>query len=104
MAANPRAHARPHRAYADSKTLNEEKRERLIKQVQADGNLVYGVDVLSAADISAQMLSRCGTARPRPSLPDTLCVLAQLPARSAAEGPFPLLACLLPPRVASCCL
>lgn len=48
------------RAYADSKTLNEEKREALFRQVDADPSLVWAVDVLSAADISRQMLSRCG--------------------------------------------
>ncbi len=48
----------PQRAYADSKTLTEAQREALFGQVEADEDLVYIHDVLSAATISAQMLGR----------------------------------------------
>jgi len=48
----------PHRAYADSKTLTEAQRESLFAQVEADPDLVYMHDILSARAISAQMLGR----------------------------------------------
>jgi ribonuclease HII len=44
---------------ADSKTLAEEKREALFKRIQADEKLLWAVDVISAAELSAKMLSRC---------------------------------------------
>ncbi|KAI7838350.1 hypothetical protein COHA_007918 [Chlorella ohadii] len=45
--------------FADSKTLNEEKRERLYEAIQAQGSMLgYEADVLSAAIISGKMLSR----------------------------------------------
>lgn len=46
------------RAFADSKTLTEEKRERLFEQIQQDHSLGYLADALSAQFISAKMLSR----------------------------------------------
>jgi hypothetical protein len=46
------------RAYADSKTLTHAQREALFKQVQADEQLAYASDSLSAAFISGQMLAR----------------------------------------------
>jgi len=44
---------------ADSKTLAEEKREALFKRIQADEKLLWAVDVISAAELSAKMLRRC---------------------------------------------
>ncbi|KAI3432463.1 hypothetical protein D9Q98_004012 [Chlorella vulgaris] len=45
--------------FADSKTLSEEKRERLFSVIQAEGGtLGYQADVLSAALISGKMLGR----------------------------------------------
>ncbi|KAL4856715.1 Ribonuclease H2 subunit A [Chlorella vulgaris] len=45
--------------FADSKTLSEEKRERLYSVIQAEGGtLGYQADVLSAALISGKMLGR----------------------------------------------
>lgn len=46
------------RAYADSKTLSEDKRDALLKAIQADTQLAYLIDTVSAADISVNMLSR----------------------------------------------
>ena len=48
----------PCRAFADSKTLTEEKRESLFEEVLADSMMGYAVDCISAADISSQMLRR----------------------------------------------
>ena len=48
----------PCRAFADSKTLTEEKRESLFEEVLADPVMAYAVDCISAADISSQMLRR----------------------------------------------
>lgn len=45
-------------AYADSKTLTEEKRQSLFDAVQQDTQISSLFDVLSAADISVNMLSR----------------------------------------------
>ena len=53
--------ADPHcnrRAYADSKTLTEDKRENLFEAIQQDSQISFLFDVLSAADISMSMLSR----------------------------------------------
>ena len=46
------------RAYADSKTLTHAQRDALFEQVQADEQLAYASDSLSAAFISGQMLAR----------------------------------------------
>lgn len=46
------------RAYADSKTLTEDKRETLFEAIQQDAQISFVFDVLSAADISMSMLSR----------------------------------------------
>ncbi len=47
------------RGFADSKTLNEEKRERLYEAIQAQGGLLgYEADVLSAAVISGALGGR----------------------------------------------
>lgn len=46
------------RAYADSKTLTEDKRENLFEAIQQDPQISFLFDVLSAADISMNMLSR----------------------------------------------
>ena len=46
------------RAYADSKTLTEEKRERLLSQIEGDPGMGYIADVLDASFIAARMLSR----------------------------------------------
>ncbi|KAL0019377.1 hypothetical protein WJX77_001826 [Trebouxia sp. C0004] len=45
-------------AYADSKTLNEDKREILFETIQQDSQISCLYDALSAADISVNMLSR----------------------------------------------
>lgn len=45
-------------AYADSKTLTEDKRENLFEAIQQDPQISFLFDVLSAADISMNMLSR----------------------------------------------
>ncbi|KAL3135483.1 hypothetical protein ABBQ38_005963 [Trebouxia sp. C0009 RCD-2024] len=45
-------------AYADSKTLTEDKRENLFEAIQQDSQISFLFDVLSAADISMSMLSR----------------------------------------------
>jgi ribonuclease HII len=45
-------------AYADSKTLTEEKREHLFEQLQADAAMGWMVDSISAAELSAKMLRR----------------------------------------------
>jgi hypothetical protein len=53
------------RGFADSKTLSEEKRERLYAAIQAGGDLLgQRADVLSAAFISGAVL--CTTRRQRP--------------------------------------
>lgn len=49
----------PCRAFADSKTLNEEQREALFADIRADGRLGYAIESVSAAYISARMLRRC---------------------------------------------
>lgn len=46
------------RAFADSKTLNEEQREALFADIQGDGRLGYAIESVSAAYISARMLRR----------------------------------------------
>ncbi|DBA66720.1 TPA: hypothetical protein ACH3X2_001870 [Trebouxia sp. C0005] len=45
-------------AYADSKTLNEDKRELLYEAIQQDSQICFLYDALSATDISVNMLSR----------------------------------------------
>ena len=45
-------------AYADSKTLTEEKREVLFEKLKADGAMGWMVDSISAAELSAKMLRR----------------------------------------------
>ena len=47
-------------AYADSKTLTEEKREALFAQLKADAAMGYMVDSISAHALSTKMLRRCG--------------------------------------------
>ena len=47
-----------YRAYADSKTLTDEKREALYKDTHKDNQVAFACDVLSANDISINMLSR----------------------------------------------
>ena len=49
------------RSFADSKTLNEEKRDTLFQEIAEDGSLGTAVDVLDACILSAQMLARCST-------------------------------------------
>ncbi len=46
------------RAYADSKTLNEDRRELLFEAIQQDSQICFLYDALSATDISVSMLSR----------------------------------------------
>jgi ribonuclease H2 subunit A len=46
-------------AYADSKTLTEEKRESLFAQLKADANMGWMVDSISPQMLSAKMLSKC---------------------------------------------
>lgn len=46
------------RSYADSKTLTEADRSKLFKALAADPHCVYAADLLSAVDISRQMLGR----------------------------------------------
>ena len=46
----------PCRAFADSKTLTEEKREALFQEIAEDAGMRSAVDVLCAQTISAQML------------------------------------------------
>ena len=46
------------RAYADSKTLTEDKRESLFEAMHQDTQISSLSDVLSAGDISENMLSR----------------------------------------------
>ena len=48
------------RAFADSKTLTEEKREALFEEIAKDSSMGSAVDVLDARTISAQMLHRYG--------------------------------------------
>lgn len=48
------------RAFADSKTLNDEQREGLFVSVRGDDRLGYAIESVSAAHISAHMLRRCG--------------------------------------------
>ena len=45
--------------YADSKALNEEKRDALFAQLKADGAMGWIVDAISAAALSTKMLRRC---------------------------------------------
>ncbi len=45
-------------AYADSKTLTEEKREGLFAQLKADAAMGWMVDAISAATLSAKMLRK----------------------------------------------
>jgi ribonuclease HII len=52
----------PCRAFADSKTLTEEKRDALMADIRADPMMGTVVDSLIAAEISAKMLQRRGTA------------------------------------------
>ena len=49
----------PCRSFADSKTLNEEKRDALFQEIAEDVSLGTAVDVLDACILSAQMLARC---------------------------------------------
>ncbi len=49
----------PCRPYKDSKTLTEERRAVLFATLRRDERCAYATDVISAAEISAQMLSRC---------------------------------------------
>ena len=49
------------RSFADSKTLNEEKRDTLFQEIAEDASLGTAVDVLDACILSAQMLARCQT-------------------------------------------
>ncbi|GAB4814706.1 hypothetical protein N2152v2_001752 [Parachlorella kessleri] len=58
LATSPAETSAPPEEFADSKTLTEEKRERLYEQIQQDPGLGYLADVLSAELISAKMLSR----------------------------------------------
>lgn len=46
------------RAFADSKTLTEAKRDQLFAEMQTAEDVGYAVDVVPAAEISAQMLRR----------------------------------------------
>lgn len=55
------------RGFADSKTLNEEKRERLYEAIQRQGGMLgYEADVLSAAVISGVL---CCLVDYRPAVP-----------------------------------
>ncbi len=47
------------RAFADSKTLKDERREALFADIRGDGRLGYAIEAVSAAYISAKMLQRC---------------------------------------------
>lgn len=44
------------RAFADSKTLKEEKREQLFSSIEQDDVIGFAIESISAAEISAQML------------------------------------------------
>lgn len=44
------------RAFADSKTLKEEKREQLFANIEEDALVGFAIESISAAEISAQML------------------------------------------------
>ena len=46
------------RAFADSKTLTEEKREALYEEILADSGLGWAVESISARELSAKMLQR----------------------------------------------
>ena len=48
------------RAYADSKTLSEDRREALMQDMAKNMHVAFLCDVLSASDISMNMLSRYG--------------------------------------------
>ncbi|CAL5227381.1 g10331 [Coccomyxa viridis] len=50
-------HALTERSFADSKTLNEEKRDTLFLEIAEDASLGTAVDVLDACILSAQMLA-----------------------------------------------
>lgn len=52
------------RAYADSKTLTDEKREHLYGEMEAAGDIGFAVDRIAAAEISSQMLRRYGCMSP----------------------------------------
>ena len=45
------------RAFADSKTLTEARREELYKEMAGDASLGYAADVLSAKTLSVKMLA-----------------------------------------------
>lgn len=53
------AHSARGRAFADSKTLKDERREALFADIRGDGRLGYAIEAVSAAYISAKMLQRC---------------------------------------------
>ena len=46
------------RAYADSKTLSEDRRKTLFQDIELDTQISFVYDTLTAADISVNMLSR----------------------------------------------
>jgi ribonuclease H2 subunit A len=48
------------RAFADSKTLKEEKREQLFANIEEDALVGFAIESISAAEISAQMLQPYG--------------------------------------------
>jgi ribonuclease HII len=49
------------RSFADSKTLNEEKRDILFQEIAYDASIGTAVDILDAGTLSAQMLARYGS-------------------------------------------
>ena len=53
-----RYHEAVDRSFADSKKLTEERREGLFADICDDENMMYGVDSLSAENISERMLMR----------------------------------------------
>lgn len=59
------------RAFADSKTLTEEKRESLFAEIQADAELGFEVDSISASRISTDMLRRSAWGMGNPSQSDS---------------------------------
>jgi ribonuclease H2 subunit A len=52
-------------AFADSKTLTEEKRDALFAQLKKDAAMGWIVDSISAEALSTKMLRRCARARRR---------------------------------------
>ncbi len=50
-------------AYADSKTLTEDKRDALFEQLKADAAMGWMIDSISAETLSAKMLRKCVRAR-----------------------------------------